>query len=236
MSGAENFVARWSRLKRDTAKEVTEADAARPKPDEADATAAHQGSEDAAPTTGRLAEPAFDVASLPSIDSITGSSDIRAFLQSGVPVDLTKAALRRAWTTDPAIRDFVGIAENQWDFTDPNAMPGFGPLEATDDVGKLVAQAMGKLGQASDPAMDAGLLPQQGVASTSTAMSTPTHEPPSQLAGMPVENDPQSIDGQAGVSVETQNSIVNVAPQHTDAPALAEAAPNRRAHGRALPR
>ena len=62
------------------------------------------------------------------IDSIVAGSDIRAFLQSGVPAELTKAALRRAWTTDPAIRDFIGIAENQWDFTDPTSIPGFGPL------------------------------------------------------------------------------------------------------------
>ena len=80
----------------------------------------------------------------PSSRSSAGS-DIRAFLQSGVPADLTKAALRRAWTTDPAIRDFIGIAENQWDFTDPTSIPGFGPLQAGDDIGQLVAQAMGKL-------------------------------------------------------------------------------------------
>ena len=95
------------------------------------------------------AEPAFDPTSLPPIESITAGSDIRAFLQAGVPAELTKAALRRVWTTDPAIRDFIGIAENQWDFTDPTAMPGFGPLEATDDVRELVAQAMGKLRQLS---------------------------------------------------------------------------------------
>ncbi len=53
-------------------------------------------------------------------------SDIRAFLEKGVPVALTKAALRRAWTADPAIRDFMRIAENQWDFTDPTSIPGFG--------------------------------------------------------------------------------------------------------------
>jgi len=35
---------------------------------------------------------------------------------------------RRAWAADPAIRDFKGLAENAWDFTDPTAMPGFGEL------------------------------------------------------------------------------------------------------------
>jgi hypothetical protein len=32
---------------------------------------------------------------------------------------MTVAALRRAWVSDPVIRDFIGIAENQWDFTNP---------------------------------------------------------------------------------------------------------------------
>jgi len=52
--------------------------------------------------------------SLPPLQSITAGTDIRSFLGSSVPVELTKAALRRAWVTDPAIRDFIGIAESQW--------------------------------------------------------------------------------------------------------------------------
>jgi Protein of unknown function (DUF3306) len=68
---------------------------------------------------------------LPSIESLTSESDIRMFLQSGVPADLVRAALRHAWTADPTIRNFIGVAETQWDFNDPVAMPGFGPLEPT---------------------------------------------------------------------------------------------------------
>jgi hypothetical protein len=34
----------------------------------------------------------------------------------------------RALLADPAVRDFVGLSENAWDFTDPNGVPGFGPL------------------------------------------------------------------------------------------------------------
>jgi hypothetical protein len=56
---------------------------------------------------------------------------------------LTRAALRQAWATDPAIRDFIGIAENQWDFNDPTAMPGFGPMQETDNVPALLARALG---------------------------------------------------------------------------------------------
>src|SRR5467141_3761370 len=89
----------------------------------------------ATPATGSPASQAFDPASLPPLQSITAGTDIRSFLGSSVPVELTKAALRRAWVTDPAIRDFIGIAESQWDFNDPTAMPGFGPLRANDVPG-----------------------------------------------------------------------------------------------------
>ena len=79
---------------------------------------------------------------------------MRDFLRAGVPADLTRAALRRAWSADPAIRDFIGLAENAWDFTDPNAMPGFGPLEATDDVRQMVEQIMSRIGDASPQAAE----------------------------------------------------------------------------------
>ena len=48
---------------------------------------------------------------------------------------------------DPAIRDFMGLAENDWDFTDPTAMPGFGALPPGTDVKKLVAQIFGEARQ-----------------------------------------------------------------------------------------
>jgi hypothetical protein len=131
MTAPENFVARWSRLKRGSATDRETAPA-----------------ESAPPDT---VEPAtFDPATLPPIESITSDTDIRAFLQSGVPARLTQAALRRAWTSDPAIRDFIGIAENQWNFTDPNGIPGFGPMRETDDVASLVAQALGTATRASE--------------------------------------------------------------------------------------
>src|SRR6201999_2325152 len=85
----------------------------------------------------------FDLASLPSIESIAANTDIAAFLRAGVPAELTRAALRKAWTSDPAIRDFIGIAENQWDFNDPHAMPGFGPLRATDQIPALLCRVLG---------------------------------------------------------------------------------------------
>src|SRR5262249_15611086 len=76
----------------------------------------------------RPRRPAFDPTTLPSLDSIDATTDIRAFLARGVPAALGREALRRAWLADPAVRDFVGPAENAWDFTAPGGVPGFGPL------------------------------------------------------------------------------------------------------------
>lgn len=35
----------------------------------------------------------------------------------------------RALWTDPQIRNFKGLSENDWDFSDPNGVPGFAPME-----------------------------------------------------------------------------------------------------------
>jgi hypothetical protein len=87
--------------------------------------------------------PVFDPASLPPIESIDAGSDVSAFLRPGVPADLARAALRRAWVADPAIRDFVGLAENAWDFNAPGGVPGFEPLRAIDDAWRLAAHLTG---------------------------------------------------------------------------------------------
>ena len=56
-----------------------------------------------------------------------------------MPADVTREALRLAWSTDPAIRDFVGLSENSRDFNAPGGVPGFGPL-TTDGSSRLVAR------------------------------------------------------------------------------------------------
>jgi hypothetical protein len=73
------------------------------------------------------------------IEAIVADSDIRQFLQVGVPPELTRSALRTAWAADPEIRGFIGIADNQWDFNSEGAIPGFGALTAGDYVSGLLA-------------------------------------------------------------------------------------------------
>jgi TorA maturation chaperone TorD len=142
MTGSENIMARWSRMKRESGKAVEpNGSSSGPKPDAAEAG----DLQEATPPTDSPTAATFDLASLPPLQSITAATDIRSFLASTVPLELTRAALRRAWVTDPAIRDFIGIAENQWDFNDPTAMPGFGPLRAEDVPGFA---GLGETGQA----------------------------------------------------------------------------------------
>jgi hypothetical protein len=86
----------------------------------------------------------FDTATLLPIESIDAQTDITVFLRNGVPNELRLAALRRAWTADPVIRDFKGLQENDWNFNDLNSVPGFGELGPEVDVKRMVAEILGK--------------------------------------------------------------------------------------------
>jgi hypothetical protein len=54
----------------------------------------------------------FEKTRLPSVASIQRGSDVRPFLRPGVPDEVQTTALRRAWATEPEIRDFVGMTED----------------------------------------------------------------------------------------------------------------------------
>src|SRR6185437_7125783 len=143
MTEPENFLQRWSQRKLAKGDEASE----REPPTQDDnknekAAAAPQDVAAAAPAEDKP----FDLSSLPSIESIDANTDVTVFLRPGVPPELSRAALRRAWSADPAIRDFVGLVENGWDFNDPQAMPGFGPITPS-EVARLAAQILYDLRQ-----------------------------------------------------------------------------------------
>lgn len=159
MSEPGDFLSRWSRRKRAAAEGVTEPD--RPAPagevrngdGEAPPVAAVQQPQarpdartdaQGPPPAAAEAEAEVDLGSLPPIESIGPDTDVRAFLRAGVPSALRHAALRRAWSSDPAIRDFKGLQENDWDFNDPDAIPGFGKLDPDFDVRRMVARVFGE--------------------------------------------------------------------------------------------
>jgi len=137
MSADENFLARWSRRKRGVVAPGRDHPAPKMTEDRAPSTIA--GASDPAQDTG----PLVDLASLPPIESLAAGSDIRAFLAPGVPVDLARAALRRAWSADPAVRDFIGLSENSWDFSAPRGVPGFGTV-TKEEAQRLMARLAGE--------------------------------------------------------------------------------------------
>jgi len=233
MSEPEGFLSRWTRLKHEAGD--TPADAARDAPSDAaisDTPPAPPATDGVAPS---VAPPGVDLSALPSIDAITATTDIRGFLAPGVPAELTRAALRRAWVVDPKIRDFIGIAENQWDFTAADAMPGFGPLGPLDDVRRMVARVMGEEPETPEapavvasaenaPAVAAGgESPVSGSADVgATRSETIAAAAPPATAPWPADQ------GEAG---EATRAV------HKDDPdSGASDVPHRRSHGGALPK
>ena len=200
MSDQENFLSRWSRRKRDTAYEDAQPDkpvatgADKPVEPAPDATSVVTGAKPAAASA-----PEFDLTKLPPLDSIGAHTDIRDFLQPGVPPALKLAALRRAWSADPAIRDYIGPADYAWDFTDPKAMPGFGDLGPDVDVKKLLAEVFRGMAPEGElpadtpaPAPSSAQSAQLSVKSDTVADIPPAKEQAAQqeqLAAAPEPND-----------------------------------------------
>ncbi|WP_461349918.1 hypothetical protein [Bradyrhizobium liaoningense] len=58
----------------------------------------------------------------------------------------------------PPFRDFVGLAENAWDFNDPTAMPGFGPLDySSEELAALVDRIVGGVREAAQSLAEAAI-------------------------------------------------------------------------------
>ena len=144
MNDPDNFLSRWSLRKREAAAETEQ-------PVRKGAGRVGKSAESEQPDQGMpgseevaTSAPAFDVGSLPPIEAIGAGTDITAFMQPGVPSALRHAALRRAWSADPAIRNFMGPTENYWDAAGPDGVPGFGDLDPSFDVKRMVSELFGE--------------------------------------------------------------------------------------------
>src|SRR6516164_4943393 len=250
MSEPEHFIARWSRRKRKAAEDA-EAMKSSPAPDAAAESAhpipdQHEGSDAPRARSGASEPPEFasDPAKLPPIETITAATDIRPFLAPGVPPELTRAALRRAWAADPKIRDFVGLADYDWDFNAPGAMTGFGSLEMTDELRQQIARMVGRslANDATDgPAQTSAEV--QGKPS-SAATSTESVVPAAEVSTQHVQSDAETSQPEGiGTRNESHNSTalpqrskVDIAsrnnPENSDNDQLIA----KRPHGRALPK
>jgi hypothetical protein len=251
VSEEETFLERWARRKRDAAKttaadvkDVSDREPDDEKRSHAGAAQPDCGAErtDArrdAPVDGSEPAPAFDLAKLPSLDSITAETDIRAFLQPGVPAQLSRAALRRAWSADPAIRDFVGLADYDWDFNTEGAILGFGPLEMTEDLRRRVTEMVGRSFAPDEPEPTE---PDVGVEQTAAAASGISEHAGASAAqpnqpGAKMSSDESGSDQLPLRDREDSesSSSVNIASQQSAEPAAKEPQVIAQRHGRALP-
>lgn len=210
----QNFLQRWSRRKLAIAERGGQAKARA----EASATAEPSALADAPLRDAAAA--AFDPASLPSIELINAASDIRAFLAPGVPIELTRAALRRAWVSDPTIRDFIGLAENQWDFTKPDGVPGFGSLDLTPELRRMLAGLYGEAPADSARSADADS------AGQNSGKTAPHDQAATSLPGTAAASPVIAAPRTSGKDAAMQNHFVDEQPNR---------APAQRKHGRALP-
>ena len=198
MSDPKDFLSRWSQRKLNPPTE-------KPAPEEKPQSPPPESNAARSPP----AEPEFDIGTLPPLESITAQSDIRVFLQAGVPSVLRHAALRRVWSADPAIRDFIGLSENSWDFNAPDGLPGFGSLSA-DEIQKA-AERFFRL-----------------TVDENTDKTTPT-PPESDSEGAQAEDQKMNV-----ASAATESDDV-AAPQQEDAGEPEHVPAAKRRHGGALP-
>ena len=250
MSETENFFTRWSRRKRKAAEDAeatrssgavdAASEGAHPNEDQregGDAPRARGGASD-------RPESAPDPTKLPPIETITAESDIRAFLAPGVPPELTRAALRRAWAADPKIRDFVGLADYDWDFNAPGAMTGFGSLEMTDELRQQIARMVG--GNLANEATGSPAQTSAEVQGKPTPAETSTES-----VATPAEASTQHVQTDAGTSQNerigaqnephdsealSQRSKVNIASRNSSENTNNDQLIEKRPHGRALPK
>jgi hypothetical protein len=226
---SEDFLKRWSQRKHDCAEAEQ---AKRPAPEDVKPAEVGRSIEQVeARKPAEPSEPVFDVKDLPPIDSITAATDIRPFLAPGVPVDIARAALRRVWSVDRRIRDFVGLADYDWDYHAVGGAAGFGPLEMTDELRRAVARLVGEIAPASGQPIAGTESPDESRVSGAGMEAAPTalsHGPDGRLPDRLSQVAPAKVleSGDAGIAVLQHESPQNEVRRTTA----------RRGHGRALPK
>jgi len=80
----------------------------------------------AAPATAQEGRFPAEIAVLPDV-GLTGDNTDSVRAPAG-------ARDYRVLWADPAIKDFVGLSENGWDFSKPDTIPGFGSMPHHDSI------------------------------------------------------------------------------------------------------
>jgi hypothetical protein len=259
MNDPEGFLSRWARRKRDVAKNAEVSS-------DRKSSVAPAVSEPAAPNSvatpqtdqwklkGNAAEQSdestFDIASLPSIESITEGADIRPFLAAGVPLALRQAALRRYWATDPHVRGIVELAENTWDFT-ASGVPGFDLSPPSGDLKRMLADVLTEKrdgesetsGQSETGKTEEGrsALPSeqestaQRIVTRADQLNVTESSVDDKVPGtMPAATQPENETVRQAFTAGTDTA--DIATQNNDAAQESTSELRRRSHGRAIPK
>lgn len=210
----DGFLSRWSRLKRDEARrpaapaEELPSDA---QPADALPTRAEAPGQ---PDPGPMPE-------LPSLDEITAQTDMSVFRHPAVPDSLRQAALRKLWSADPAIRDFISPAvDYAWDWNTPGGVPGNGVLGRVDDVTRMLAQVMDGFDRPEVP-------PEEAPPVEEVPAQAPQPDMTAQEGNEKPSEDPAAL---PAASAEPVRPVLVAGPMPAE-----PAEPRRRRHGGAVP-
>ena len=219
------FLDRWSRRKR-----AAQAESAA----EAEAPPAAEPLPEVAPEAGAEVAPGPQTeeewrAILPPIDQITAETDIRVFLQAGVPAALRNAALRRAWAADPLIGAYEDPARDYfWDWNAPGGVPGGG---GTLDPGRVAKMLRDIVGPEEKPQGDS---PEDAAETPPETHAEEAHDVVAEVPAASVSPvDPPVDPPFAPAPPETV--AASLAPQGPDKALRRDALPLRRRHGGAVP-
>ena len=234
MSGS--FLSRWARRKesvraaeRSETPAVTDTAGAENLLDGTPSPGASDNLQPAEARTDDRSEAVSDdlLAKLPSLDALTPDTDLSAFLQAGVPTALRNAALRRMWSLDPAIRDFVSEARDYaYDWNTPGGVPGTGPLLPIDDVKAMLKRVIDGVPTGVDEAAGPE---SQGVPAAS-------QDDPAASASA-ADPDPEAIPGPvpAAPSLDMHPQVADLAGDRPEVAQPALPRPRLRRHGGAMP-
>ncbi len=216
----ENVFSRWSRRKQATRH-------SEPLPrDESDDTPSGQSAavNIEQPRLSGDADPEEAAEPLPRLEDLTAESDLSSFFRKEVPKAVRNAAMRKMWSLNPAIRNYVGPAEYAWDFNQPGSMAGFGPTSAKESITNIMSAMSGAKKVHPTEESSPPLAP--------TPLEQPVASPPPEVDAVDVpeteaDTPPPPLPDAAPATVNT----VSDPDQATPSQAMAQPR-----HGRALPR
>lgn len=209
-----DFLSRWSRRKREVAER--EAELSVPPQPALPASPERVPNEAAGTSDGGVADhraegtsealTSEEIAQLPPLDEVGIDTDLTQFLRRGVPRVLRNAALRRMWSLDPSIRDYVSEArEYAYDWNVPGGVPGYGPLLPSDDAQGMLKRIIG--GVTKPDAANEEAVATSGDASSGTFGMAATM-PETEVAGgaAAAVTGPEMADGATAISASSETT------------------------------